>query len=226
MTSSTHAFAANARWELQRLRRSRRIWLLLIPPVAGPIGSASADLYLHVPSAATASVLGLLITAGLASLVILDLSALASAEDLGLRTHYLTFALPQSREAALAGRLAVVLGASFATYGAGAVVVLGMANLFPTTGGAPAPILPPAHLALGLVGLLAFLGGIAAAAGIVARSSSQALVASVLGGVVAGGLASTFLLQGDLTALFPATLAAVGTGGYVIAFLQFHRLDS
>jgi ABC-type transport system involved in multi-copper enzyme maturation permease subunit len=189
------ALVQNARWEVTRVRRSRTIWLLLIPVIAGPIGSGIADLYLQVPSSGTAEVLGLLITAGLAALVILDLTALAVGEDLALRTHYLTFALPQSRASALAGRLAVVVGGTLAVYGVGALGVFWLANaLVSTSSTAPAPILAPAHLVLGLVGLLVFLGGVTAAAGVITRSASQALVAGILAGVVASGLGSLFLI--------------------------------
>jgi hypothetical protein len=189
------ALVQNARWEVTRVRRSRTIWLLLIPVIAGPIGSGIADLYLQVPSSGTAEVLGLLITAGLAALVILDLTALAVGEDLALRTHYLTFALPQSRASALAGRLAVVVGGTLAVYGVGARGVFWLANaLVSTSSTAPAPILAPAHLVLGLVGLLVFLGGVTAAAGVITRSASQALVAGILAGVVASGLGSLFLI--------------------------------
>ncbi|HEV8049993.1 MAG TPA: hypothetical protein VGP88_05320, partial [Thermoplasmata archaeon] len=110
MNETVSAMLRNARWELLRLRRSRRAWLLSIPAVAGPIGSGVADLVLRLPSPGTAAVLGLLITAGLAALVVLDLTALAVGEDLALRTHYLTFALPEPRAASLGGRLAVVVG--------------------------------------------------------------------------------------------------------------------
>ena len=195
MSGEVAALVQNARWEVTRVRRSRTIWLLLIPVIAGPIGSGIADLYLQVPSSGTAEVLGLLITAGLAALVILDLTALAVGEDLALRTHYLTFALPQSRASALAGRLAVVVGGTLAVYGVGALGVFWLANaLVSTSSTAPAPILAPAHLVLGLVGLLVFLGGVTAAAGVITRSASQALVAGILAGVVASGLGSLFLI--------------------------------
>jgi len=217
----------NAHWEVTRLRRSRRIWLFLIPIVAGPTGSAIADLYLGVNSAGTAEVLGLLILAGLSSLVVLDLTALAVGEDLALRTHYLTFALPQSRGAALAGRLAVVVTGGLASYGMGAVGVAGLANaLITTSSTAPAPILMPAHLALGIVGLLIFLGGVTAAAGIVTRSASQALVAGVLAGVVSAGIGSMLLVEGQLTPLFPGVLAAVGLMGFVWCLLQYGWIES
>jgi hypothetical protein len=220
------ALVHNARWEVTRLRRSRRIWLVLIPAVAGPIGSATADLYLRVPSSGTAMVLGLLTTAGLAALVILDLTALAVGEDLALRTHYLTFALPQPRVSALAGRLGVVVGATLASYGVGGLLVAGLASVVVSSSPtAPAPIFVPAHLGVGVLGLLVFLGGITAAAGIVTRSASQALVAGILAGVVAAGLGSLFLLEGRLTAVFPEALVAVGLAGFAWCLVQYGRIE-
>ena len=50
MTDGWGTFRANVRWEAVRLRRSRRGWLLIIPGIAGPIGSALADLALRVPT--------------------------------------------------------------------------------------------------------------------------------------------------------------------------------
>ncbi|MCI4321684.1 MAG: hypothetical protein L3K05_05205, partial [Thermoplasmata archaeon] len=203
-----------------------RIWLLLIPAIAGPIGSTLADLYLRVPSPATAQVLGLLITAGLASLVLLDLTALAVGEDLALRTHYFTFALPQSRAAALAGRLTIAVGGSLAVFGVGVILVLALASeLVASLPGAVPAILVPAHLAAGLFGLLLFLGGVTSAAGFLTRSSSQALVAGVLAGVVVAGLASLFLLEGRLTPTFPEALAAGGLIGLTWTVVQFQRAD-
>ena len=198
----------------------------MIPIVAGPIGSGIADLYLRVPSSGTAEVLGLLITSGLAALVLLDLTALAVGEDLSLRTHYLTFALPQPRGSALAGRLAVVVGGTLAVYGVGAIGVAWLATTLVTTSStAPAPILVPAHLALGLPGLLVFLGGVTAAAGVVTRSASQALVAGILAGVLAAGIGSMYLIEGRLTGLFPEVLAAVGLAGFAVCFLQYGRME-
>jgi hypothetical protein len=221
------SLVVNARWELTRLRRSRRIWLLLIPPVAGPIGSAVADLYLHVPSPGTAAVLGLLITGGLGALIVLDLTALAVGEDLGLRAQYLTFALPQGRAASLAGRLAVVLGGALVLYGVGAATIVALADaVVRSTPTSPAPLLIPAHLAVGIVGLLLFLGGITAAAAVATRSASQALVAGVLAGVLAAGLGSYFLLEGRLTSLFPEALAAVGIAGIGWCLWRYAQLDA
>jgi len=226
VSSESAAFVHNARWEVTRLWRSRRIWLFLIPVVAGPIGSAIADLYLRVPSAATAEVLGLLIVAGLASLVVLDLTALAVGEDLALRTQYLTFALPQSRTSSLAGRLAIVVGGTVGAYGAGAAAVLAIApSLVSTSSTAPNPILVPAHLAYGGIGLLVFLGGVTAAAAIVTRSAAQALVAGVLAGVLAAGIGSMLLIQGRLTALFPEVAAAAGLAGVVWCVVQYGRIE-
>jgi len=220
------AYVTNARWELTRLRRSRRVWLLLIPPVAGPIGSGIADLYLRVPSSGTAEILGLLITGGLAALVVLDLVALAVGEDLALRTHILTFALPQSRLSSLAGRLSVVVVAVVAAYGVGAVAVQLLANeVIVSSPTAAAPILVPAHLAVGMVGLLLFLAGITAAAGVFTRSASQALVAGVLAGVVAAGIGSLFLIQGSLTVAFPTALTGVGFVGLGVGLGQYARFE-
>jgi phage shock protein PspC (stress-responsive transcriptional regulator) len=226
MSGEVAALVHNARWEVTRLRRSRRIWLLLIPIVAGPIGSGIADLYLRVPSSGTAEVLGLLITAGLAALVVLDLTALAVGEDLALRTHYLTFALPQPRVSALAGRLGVVVGGTLAVYGVGAVGVAWLAGaLVSTSSTAPAPILVPTHLAFGILGLLVFLGGVTAAAGVVTRSASQALVAGILAGVVAAGVGSMFLIESRLTTLFPVALAVAGLAGFVWCLVQYGRIE-
>jgi hypothetical protein len=226
VSGEADAFVDNALWEVTRLRRSRRAWLLVIPFVAGPIGSATADLYLRVPSAGTAGVLGLLIVAGLSALVVLDLTALAVGEDLALRTHYLTFALPQPRGGALAGRLLVVVGGSLAAYAAGAVLVVRFAQLeVASSPAAPPPILVPAHLALGLVGLLVFLGGVTAAAGVVTRSASQALVAGILAGVVAAGLGAMLLVERQLTPLFPEGLAVGGILGLSWCLVQYARIE-
>jgi hypothetical protein len=227
VTGELRTVVRNAEWELTRLRRSRRGWLLAIPVVAGPIGSAVADLYLRVPSVATAEVLGLLIVAGLAALVVLDLTALAVGEDLALRTHCLTFALPESRVAALAGRLTVVVGGTLAAYAAGAALVLRLAEaVVSTSPTAPTPILVPAHLALGLFGLLLFLGGVTAAAGVVTRSASQALVAGILAGVVGAGLGSLFLIERQLTTLFPELLAVAGLLGFAVCLTRYAQLEA
>jgi len=201
--------------------------LLLIPVVAGPVGSAISDLYLKVPSVATAEILGLLITAGLSALVVLDLTALAVGEDLALRTHLLTFTLPQGRSPALAARLGVVTLGALGTYALGAGAAWWMAGeLVRTQAGAALPVLVPWHLFLGLFGLLCFLGGVVAAAGVVTRSAAQALVAGVLAGVVAAGVASSLLLQHQLTAVFPVVLLLVGLGGYGWAVTEYGRVDS
>jgi hypothetical protein len=220
------ALWTNAAWEVVRLRRSRRIWLLVIPMVAGPVGSAIADLYLAVGSVATAQVLGYFIVAGLASLVILDLTALSVGEDLALKTDYLTFALPQPRGAALAGRLLVVVGGALGGYAIGAAGVATLSGaVVRVSATAAAPPLIPLHLALGAVGLLLYLGGVTAAAAVVTRSASQALVAGVLAGVVAAGVGSLFLVQARLTVLFPWTLGGIGAVGFLWCFVQYHRME-
>jgi hypothetical protein len=227
VTGFAGTFVANARWEVTRLRRSQRIFLLLIPPIAGPIGSAIADLYLHIPSAGTAEILGLLVTAGLSALVVLDLTALAVGEDLSLRAHLTSFPLPQERGALLGGRLTVAVGASLGAYAIGAVGVglLGGA-LVTTQPGAAVPLFAPAHLALGLFALLVFLAGVTAAGATITRTAAQALVGGVLAGVVGAGVASYFLFEHQLTAAFPAAIAVVGLVGLGFSLYQYPRLEA
>jgi hypothetical protein len=221
------AWVNNAAWEVTRLRRSKRIWLLIIPIVAGPVGSAAADLYLRVPSTATAQILGLLITGGLSALIVLDLTALAVGEDLTLRTHVLTFALPQDRASALAGRLLVVTGGVLGSYAVGAAGSVWVATaLVQTASNALPPILNPVHLYFGLFGLLMFLGGVVAAGAVVTRSSSQALVVGVLAGVLGAGIASSFLLQHQLGTTFPVVLGAVGVVGWGWSLFAYGKLES
>lgn len=126
----------------------------------------------------------------------------------------------------MAGRLAVVLGGTLVLYGLGAVGVAALANaLVATAATAPAPILVPSHLALGMLGLLVFLAGVTAAAGIVTRSASQALVAGILAGVLAAGIGGLFLIQDRLRTLFPETLAAAGLAGLVWCLVQHGRIE-
>jgi hypothetical protein len=225
VTGALTTFVTNARWEVRRLRRSQRGYLLLIPPVAGPIGSAAADLYLRIPSVATAQILGLLITGGLAALVLLDLTALAVGEELSLRAHLLSFPLPQSRSAALAGRLAVVVGGSAGAYAIGAAGVWFLGGALVAPGPAVAPLFLPSHLLLAMFGLLLGLAGTVAAAAVVTRTASEALVAGVLAGVVLASLAGYFVFQHTISYVFPVT---VGLGG-VVALLwvteRYPRLE-
>lgn len=228
MTSTLGAVAINARWEVTRLRRSRRLWLLLIPPVAGPIGSAVADLYLRIPSAATAEILGLLVTAGLSALILLDLTALTVGEDLSYRAHLLFFPLPQGRAAALGGRLLVSVGGGVAAYAVGAAAVWALGGSLvaappPGTPGRTALFLP-GHLLLAIPALLIFLAGVTAVAAWYTRRSSEAIVAGVLAGVVAAGGAAYLLAQGELTALFPELLMLVGLAAIAWTLANFPRL--
>lgn len=216
----------NARWEVTRWRRSRRVWLLLIPPIAGPLGSAIADLYLRVPSVATAEILGLLITAGLGGLVILDLAALAVGEELAAREYLISLTLPQSRSAALAGRLSLPILGPVVAYLAGAGLVFLLAPATVTSNPlAAAPLFLPAHLALGLVALLVFLGGIAAAAAALTRSAAQGLVAGVLAGVVVAGLVGLEVFQRQVSWLAPALLAVGGVAALAVAVRTYATLD-
>lgn len=227
MTGTAATIALNARWELLRLRRSRRAWLFLLPIVAAPVGSAVSDLYLRVPSVDTARVLGLFVTAGLSSLLAIDLTALAVGEELSLRAHLTALALPQDRRGILAGRLLIVAAGVVATYLAGAGLVWAVAGaLVATAPGAPLPILPAGSLLVGLVGLMLFLIGATAAAGVVTRSAAQALVAGVMAGILAAGLGSLFLLDGTLRATFPAALAAVGVVGIGWSLFRYPSLEA
>ncbi|HEY6238382.1 MAG TPA: hypothetical protein VIZ68_04270 [Thermoplasmata archaeon] len=226
MSDTVRTLAVNARWEALRLRRSTRLWLLLIPPVAAPVGSAIADVYLRIPSQGTALVLGVLITGGLAGLVLLDLVALSVGEDLTLRSHLTFFTLPQRAAPMLGGRLLVAFGGPLVAFGlgAGAVWVLGGALVTPQPGALP--IFDPVHLAVSTVGFLVFLGGVTSAAAVFSRSSSQGVVAGVLAGVVVAGLTGYLLVAGHLSALFPIGLAVVGFAAVGWTLYQYGRLES
>jgi hypothetical protein len=226
LTSWSEAFVENARWEVRRLQRSRRGWLLIIPPIAGPIGSAVADLYLRIPSADTAMILGLLITGGLAGLILLDLTALAVGEDLGLRAHLTFFTLPQSRVALLSGRLTVIVAAGLGAYALGALEIVALGGRLIEPAASLPPIFSPDHLALAIPAFLLFLAGITSAAAVYSRTSAQALVAGVLAGVVAAGGTGYLLFQGELTLAFPAVLAAAGVGTIGWSLYQYPRIES
>lgn len=218
---------ANARWELTRLVRSQRVFLLLIPPVAGPVGSAIAFLYFHVPSHATALILGLFVTGGLGALVVLDLSALTVGEELSRKAHFTLFTLPQERWAMLTGRLVVVLGASLGAYSLGAAAVWGMAAaLVPPVAGAPAALLDPLHLTGAIAVLLVFLGAVTLTASVITRSSSEALVAGVLAAVVTAAAAGYFLIQGSLTLLLPAVLGGIALISLGWSFMGYAQVES
>lgn len=227
MTSLGRALAANVRWELLRWRRSRRLWLLAIPPVAGPVGSAIADLYLRIPSVATAEILGLLITGGLGGLIGLDLAALSVGEELATREYLVTLSLPQSRGAAIAGRILPAVTAPIAAYALGAALVflVAPATVAPAAL-APVPLFAPGHLALALVALLVFLGGVSAAGAVVARSSAQGLAAGVLAGVLVAGVVGLLVFQHEVTWFVPAGLAVGGVGSLGFAIDAYGRIDS
>lgn len=227
MTRDLAAAATNIRWEFTRWRRSRRIWLLVIPPVAGPLGSAIADLFLRVPSVGTAEILGLLITGGLSGLVILDLSALAVGEELATREYLITLSLPQRRSAALVGRLTLPIVGPVAAYGAGAALVFLLAPVTVTVDPlAAGPLFVPTHLGLALVALLLFLGGVAAAAAAVTRSAAQGLVAGVLGGVLVAGLVSLQVFQRQVTWLSPTLVAVSGLAALAFAVRTYASLEA
>jgi ABC-type transport system involved in multi-copper enzyme maturation permease subunit len=222
---TTPAVFANIRWEVTRLVRSRRVFLLSIPPVAGPIGSAIAFLYFHVQYQSTALLLGLLVTGGLSTLVMLDLSALSVGEELSRRAHFTLFTLPEERWAMLAGRVIVVFGASLAVYALGAALVSVLAaELVPATGGSIA--INSSHLIEGVAVMLLFLGAVTLTASIITRSASEALVAGVLSAVVTVAVAGYFLLQGTLTMLFPAVLGVAAVIALGWSFVSYSDLES
>lgn len=226
MNGWAEGLSLNAGWEVTRLRRSRRLWLLLLPLIAGPVGSAVADLYLHVPSTATARVLGLLIAAGLGALVTIDLTALGAGEELALRAHLTGLVLPQPRTSLLAGRLLVDVGGSLASYTAGAALVWTVAGELVAPGSSAAPILDPGELLLGLLAMLVLLAGVTSSAAVVTHSAAQALVAGVLAGVVVAGVGSYLLLEGTLTRWFPVALAIVGIAGLAWSLLRYDALEA
>jgi hypothetical protein len=227
MTDLLGTVRANARWEITRLRRSRRIWLLIIPAVAGPIGSAVADLYLKVPSAGTAIILGSLVTGGLAGLILLDLAALATGEDLARRSQLFYFPLPQPRAPMLAGRLLVVVGGCLASYALGALAIWTLGGVFTTpVASARPPLFIAWHLVLAIPALLVFLAGVVSAAAVVTRTSSEAIVAGILAGVVVAGASGYLVSQGTLGWWFPVVLAIAGLIGLGWAVFQYPDLGA
>lgn len=228
------ALVANARWEVLRLLRSRRVFLLLIPVIAGPIGSACAFLYFgHVqPNGAvltngTAIMLGLFVTGGLAGMVMLDLSALTVGEELARRSHLTAFSLPQTRAEMLAGRLLVVLGGSLAVFALGGILVWPIAGaIVPPVSGAPAPLFPTVHLFLAMLALLLFLGAVTLNASVITRSASESLVAGVLAAVVTAAAAGWFTYERQISMLFPAVLVLVAAVALGWSFERFEKLES
>ena len=218
---------ANLRWEALRWLRSQRLFLLTIPVVAGPIGSALAFLYFHVPDRSTALILGIFVTGGLSAIVVLDLASLMVGEDLSRRANLFHFTLPEPRWTILGGRLVLVLGAGLGAYAAGAAVVWGLASLLvPSPSGAPPPLLDPMHLAEGVAALLLLLGAATVTASILTRSASEALVAGVLSAVVVAAATGYLLLQGQLTMVLPLVLllsALIAVGWSLVAY---GRLES
>lgn len=224
---SSSALVANARWEVQRWIRSQRIFLLLIPPIAGPVGSAIAFTYFHVPDRSTALTLGLFVTGGLSAMVILDLCALLVGEDLARRVHLFHFALPEPRWSILSGRLAMVLGAGLGSYAVGVVGVWALAGLLVPVGGTPMGLMvDPVHGAEGIAALLVFLGMVTVNASVITRSASEALVAGVLAAVVTAAGSGYLLIQGTLTMLLPALLVAVAVVSLGWSIWLFQSLES
>lgn len=221
------ALGANVRLELDRLVRSQRIFLLIIAPVAGPIGSAIAFVYFDVGLVSLAQILGLFVTGGLGGMVLIDLCALTVGEDLSRRSHLTILTLPQPRASVLAGRLLVSLGAPLLAFLLGGVEVYYLAGvLVHNVPGTPGLGIDPLHLLEAMALLLFFLGAIAVAASMVTRNASGPLVVGILGGVVAAAGAFYFLHEGEITMLYPGALGLVGVGALGWSAYQYEALDS
>ncbi|MCI4360633.1 MAG: hypothetical protein L3J91_02935, partial [Thermoplasmata archaeon] len=192
----------------------------------GPIGSAIADLYLQIPSRATAQVLGLLIAGGLAGLILLDLVALAVGEDLTLRAHVTFFALPQSRVGLVVGRLTVVLGGTLGAYALSAIGVWYAAAALVAPSTRYVSIFDPFHLALAIPAFLLLLAGVTAAGAVFTKTSSQGLVAGVLAGVVIAGVTGYLLALHELTWLYPVALGFAGAGALGWAIGRYPSLGA
>lgn len=225
---------ASLRWELLRLQRSRRIFLLVIPPIAGPIGSALAFLYFgHTsPNGAvlthpTALVLGLIVTGGLSGMVLIDLAALSAGEELSRRANLTFFALPQERWEVLGGRLAVDFALSLGAFLLGAAATWEIAGVIvPAHPTDPYGLFDPFHLLVALVALLAFLGAIGVAASIFTRSASEAIVAAVLAGVTTAGVAAYLVFEHQVSMAFPAALALAAAVCLGWSFYQYELVDA
>ena len=218
-------FSASIRWEVTRWSRSRRIFLLTIPVVAGPAGSLLADLYLKVGSAPTAGLLGVLVVGALSGLIVLDLAALSMGEELSRRSHGPLLLLPVRRSALYAGRVTAVLGGTLGAYGVGALVVLLLAQRLVTGSGGPSIGLDPVHAALGMLAVLFFLGAITFVAALVAGSASEALGVGMLAGFSVSILLVYLLLERALTLAVPAGLALAGAAILVLGLRTYLRMD-
>lgn len=221
------ALGANVRFELLRLLRSQRLFLLVLAPVAGPIGSAIAFVYFHVGLVGTARELGLFVTGGLGAMVAIDYGALTAGEELSRRAHLMFFTLPQSRGTLLTGRLIVALGLPVAAFLLGGAEVWVLAGaLVQNQPGLNPPLLDPGHLFEGMALLLVFLGAISVNASVITRSASEALVVGVLGGVVTAGVALYFVLEHQISMLFPVALGLVAAGAVGWSLYRYESLES
>ncbi len=218
-------FSASLRWEVTRWVRSRRVFLLTIPVVAGPIGSLFSFLYLKVGSSATAGLLGILVVGALSGLVVLDLSALSIGEELSRRSHGPLLLLPVRRSALYAGRATAVLGGSLSVYGVGALGVLYLADRLVPGSGENALGLNPVHVALGMLALLFLLGAVAFVAALVTGSASEALGLGILAGFSVSVLLVYLLLERALTLAVPAGLALAGAATLLLGLRTYLRMD-
>ncbi len=222
---SWSGFSASLRWEVIRWVRSRRVFLLAVPVVAGPVGSLLAFLYLKVPSSDTAGLLGVLVVGALSGLVVLDLCALSIGEELSRRSHGPLLLLPVRRSALYAGRATAVLGATLGAYGIGALEVLELAHLLVPGSGSQVLALEPVHVALGMLAFLFLLGAVAFVAALVTGSASEALGLGVLAGFSVSVLLVYLLLERALTLAVPAGLAVAGAATLLLGLRTYVRMD-
>lgn len=221
------ALTANVRFELLRLLRSQRVFLLILAPVAGPIGSAIAFVYFHVGLVGTARLLGLFVTGGLGAMVAIDYCALTVGEELYRRAHLTFFTLPQSRATILTGRLLVALGAPLGAFLLGGAEVWVLAGVLVTNQpGFPPTLLDPLHLYEALAVLMVFLGAITLTASIITRSASEAIVAGVLGGVVTVAAAFYFVFEHQISMEFPAALGLLAAVAVGWSLWRYEQLES
>ncbi len=163
----------------------------------------------------------------MSGLILLDLTALATGEDLARRSQLFYFALPQPRAPMLAGRLAVVIGGCLGAYTLGAAGIWAIGGALTTPGGLPRPeLFIPSHLVLAIPALLHFLAGVVAAAAVFTRGASEAIVAGILAGVVVAGGAGYLVSQGTIGWWFPVGLAVAGLGALGWAISQYPELGA
>ena len=212
-------------WELRRWQRSRRVYLLAVPLVAGPVGSLVADLYLRVGSRGAATVLGLIIVAALAGLILLDLAALALGEELEKGSLANWSLLPIGRPALYLSRLVTGVGIPLVSFLGGAGLVVLAADLVPAGTPSPALSIGPFPAVLGLAAALFLLGTIAFIAPLWSGSASGALSVGVIGGFALVTLLAYLWLEHTLSWGVVAALVVAGTVAAGVGYRRFFRSE-